>query len=384
MKAYDQQREDVHVPDVVFCTVSPPNRGGFCHFGTNHWVQRSYARRCPTVIAEVNESLTQVYGDVYIHVSEIDHFVEFKQPPFGPEEFAKATDAIEDPVRREGWKQLGSELPDLRVLAAISGVLAAVSPDDARRVLGMADPPPEADAIAGYLRDLIKDGDTIQIGTGEPSRGMARLGAFDGKKDLGIHTELGWPGLARMWRDGIVTGKYKQIHTGKSVAAAWTGCDPNDLDIIDGNPHFELYDPEYVLHPRTLTKFDQFVAINNAISVDLLGQINSESVFGGRIINGTGGQPEMHMAGAFSPRGRAITMMPSTAMGGAVSKVVPQLDAGSLVTVPRFYADYVITEYGVARLWGKNHRQRAEELIAIAHPDHRDDLRNAAKELWWP
>jgi 4-hydroxybutyrate CoA-transferase len=384
MKAYDQGREDVHVPDVVFCTVSPPNRGGYCHFGANHWVQRSYARRCPTVIAEVNDTLPQVYGDVHIHVSEIDHFVEFKQPPFGQAEFDKATDAIENAERRAGWKQLGSELPDLRVLAAISGVMAAVSPDDARRVLGLAEPPPEADAIAGHLRELIRDGDTIQIGTGEPSRGMARLGAFDGKKDLGIHTELGWPGLARMWRDGIVTGKHKEIHAGKSVAAAWTGCDPNDLDIIDGNPHFELYDPEYVLHPRTLTKFDQFVGINNAISIDLLGQINSESVFGGRIINGTGGQPEMHLAGAFSPRGRAITMMPSTAMGGAVSKIVPQMDAGSLVTVPRFYADYVITEFGIARLWGKNHRQRAEELINIAHPDHRDDLRNAAKGLWWP
>jgi 4-hydroxybutyrate CoA-transferase len=384
MKAYDQGREDVHVPDVVFVTVSPPNRAGFCHFGPHHWVQRSYARRCPIVIAEVNETLAQVHGDVYIHVSEIDHFVEFKQPPFGRAEFDKATEAITDPVRKEGWVQLGNALPDLRVLASIAGVMAAVSPDDARRVLGLADPPPEAEAIARYLHDLIQDGDTIQIGTGEPSRGMARLGAFNGKKDLGIHTELGWPGLARMWRDGIVTGKHKDIHRHKSVAAAWTGCDPNDLDIIDGNPHFELYDPEYVLHPRTLTKFDQFVAINNAISVDLLGQINSESVFGGRIINGTGGQPEMHLAGAFSPRGRAITMMPSTAMGGGVSKIVPQLDAGSLVTVPRFYADYVITEYGVARLWGKNHRQRAEELINIAHPDHRDELRAAAKGLWWP
>ena len=384
MKAYDQGREDVHVPDVIFCTVSPPNRAGFCHFGVHHWVQRSYARRARTVIAEVNDTLNQVHGDVYIHVSEIDHFVELKLPPFGRAEFDAVTDAIQDPARREGWKQLGNELPDLRVLASIAGVMAAVSPDDARRVLGLAPPPPEADAIAGYLRELIQDGDTIQIGTGEPSRGMARLGAFDGKKDLGIHTELGWPGLARMWRDGIVTGKRKEIHTGKSVAAAWTGCDPNDLDIIDGNPHFELYDPEYVLHPRTLTKFDQFVSINNAITVDLLGQINSESVFGGRIINGTGGQPEMHLSGAFSPRGRAITLIASTAMGGAVSKIVPQMDAGSLITVPRFYADYVITEYGVARLWGKNHRQRAEELIRVAHPDHRDDLKRAAKELWWP
>jgi 4-hydroxybutyrate CoA-transferase len=248
----------------------------------------------------------------------------------------------------------------------------------------MADPPPEAEPIARYLRELIRDGDTIQIGTGEPSRGVARLGAFAGRKHLGIHTELGWPGLARMWREGVVDGSRKEIHRGKSVAAAWTGCDPNDLDIIDGNPHFELYDPEYVLHPRTLTRFDNFIAINNAITVDLLGQINAESVFGGRIINGTGGQPEMHLAGAFSPGGRAITLLPSTAMGGAVSRVQVQMDAGSLVTIPRFYADTVITEYGVARLWGKNHRQRAEEMIAVAHPDHRDELRAQARALWWP
>ena len=160
---------------------------------------------------------------------------------------------------------------------------------------------------------------------------MARLGAFEGRKHLGIHTELGWPGLARMWRDGIVDGSRKELHPNKSVAAAWTGCDPNDLEIIDGNPHFELYDPEYVLHPRTLTKFDTFVGINNAITVDLLGQITAESVFGGRMINGTGGQPEMHLAGAFSPRGRAITLLPSTAMGGAVSRIVAQMDAGTLI-----------------------------------------------------
>lgn len=384
MKAYDQQRPDVKVPDVVMVTVSPPNRAGYCHFGLNHWMQRSYAKRCPIVIAEVNDTLPLVHGDVYIHVSEIDRFVEFHAPPFSREDFERAVQSVPDPERRQGWKELGEELPDIRVLAVIAGVMAAVSPDDARRVLGLAEPPAEATAIAAHLSTLIHDGDTIQIGTGEPSRGMARLGAFNGRKHLGIHTELGWPGLARMWRDGIVDGSRKEIHTGKSVAAAWTGCDPGDGELIDGNPHFELYDPEYVLHPRTLTKFDRFVGINNAISVDLLGQINAESVFGGRIINGTGGQPEMHLAGAFSPNGRAITLLPSTAMGGAVSRIVAQMDAGSFVTVPRFYADIVITEYGIARLWGKNHRQRAEELIAIAHPDHRDELRAQARALWWP
>jgi 4-hydroxybutyrate CoA-transferase len=384
MKGYDQHRADLHVPDVMFINVSPPNRAGFCHFGMNHWVQRSYARRVPTVIAEVNDTLPEVHGDVYIHVSEIDHFVELKLPPFGREQYEAAAQGVADPERRASWLRLADELPDLRMLAPIAGVMAAVHPDDARRLLGMADPPPEAVPMAKYLSEIVQDGDTIQIGTGEPSRGMARLGAFAKRKHLGIHTELGWPGLARMWRDGVVDGSRKEVHRHKSVAAAWTGCDPNDQDIIDGNPHFELYDPEYVLHPRTLTKFDNFVAINNAITVDLLGQINSESVFGGRIINGTGGQPEMHMAAAFAPNGRAVTLLPSTAMGGGVSRIVAQMDAGSYVTVPRFYADIVITEYGVARLWGKTHRQRAEELIAVAHPDHRDALRAEAQALWWP
>lgn len=384
MKAYDQGREDVPVPDVLFCTVSKPNRAGYCHFGVHNWVQRSYAKRCPIVIAEVNEALTQVHGDVYIHVSEIDMFVEHTPPPFGRAEFDRALEMIADPARKEGWRKLGESLPNLQIISSIAALIPALSPDDVGRLLGLAEPPPEASPIAGFLRDLIRDGDTIQIGVGEPSRGMVRLGAFDGRKHIGIHTELGWPGLARMWRDGIVDGSRKEVHAGKSVAAAWTGCDPNDLDIIDDNPHFELYDPEYVLHPRTVTKFDHFVSINNAITVDLLGQINAETVFGGRMINGTGGQPEMHLAGAFSPHGRAITLLPSTAMGGAVSRIVAQMEEGSFVTIPRFYADTVITEYGVARLWGKNHRQRAEELIAVAHPDHRDALRTQARALWWP
>ena len=374
MKAYDSGRHtDVRVPDVLICTVSKPNRAGYCHFGVHNWVQRSYARRCPIVIAQVDESLTQVHGDVYIHVSEISQFVEFTPPPLDRAEFDGIVATIADDARRAGWQQLADELPSLQVLGSVRAIIPALAPMDVRNLLGIGQLPPEADPIAGHLRGLIEDGDTIQIGVGEPARGMVRLGAFNG-----------WPGLAKMWRDGIVDGSRKEIHVGRSVAAAWTGCDPTDLDIIDDNPHFELYDPEYVLHPRTLTKFDRFVAINNAITVDLMGQINSETVFGGRMINGTGGQPEMHLAGAFSPRGRAITLLPSTAMGGAVSRIVAQMEPGSFVTIPRFFADAVITEYGVARLWGKNHRQRAEELIAVAHPDHRDELRSQARALWWP
>jgi len=384
MKAYDAGREDVRVPDVLLCTVSRPNRAGFCHFGVHNWTQRSYARRCPIVIAEVNDNLTPVHGDVWIHVSEITRFVENTPPAFGRAEFDKTLETIADPVRRQGWADLGAELPNLQILSMFSALIPVLPPAEVRKLLWLGEPVPEAEEIGRHLGTLIQDGDTIQIGVGEPARGMVRVGAFKGRKHLGIHTELGWPGLAQMWRDGIVDGSRKEIHPYRSIATAWTGCDPIDLDIIDGNPHFELYDPEYVLHPRTLTKFDRFIAINNAISVDLLGQINAESVFGGRIINGTGGQPEMHLAGAFSPNGRAITLLPSTAMGGGVSRIVAQMDAGSIVTIPRFYADTVITEYGIARLWGKNHRQRAEALIAVAHPDHRDELREQARALWWP
>jgi 4-hydroxybutyrate CoA-transferase len=383
MKGYDE-REDVKIPDVVFVTVSKPNRAGYCHFGIHHWMQRSYARRCPTVIAVVDDTLQQPYGDVYVHVSEIDHFVDLTPPPFGPAELAATIDKIEDAERAAGWRELATKIPNPQILAGVAALIPGLPAATIAQVLGLSEPVPEAHEIAKHVNSLISDGDTIQIGVGEPARGITNLGAFKGKKHLGIHTELGWPGLGRLVRDGIVDGTQKEIHPGKTTAAAWTGIDPDDMEVIDGNPHFELYDPEYQLSLRTLTKFDRFVSMNNAITVDLIGQVNAESVFGGRMINGTGGQPELHMAGAVSPKGRAITLLPSTAMDGAVSRIVAEMDAGSYVTVPRFFADTVVTEHGIARLFGKTHRQRAEELIAVAHPDHRDDLRAQARKLWWP
>ncbi|HET9201125.1 MAG TPA: acetyl-CoA hydrolase/transferase C-terminal domain-containing protein, partial [Dehalococcoidia bacterium] len=145
-----------------------------------------------------------------------------------------------------------------------------------------------------------------------------------------------------------------------------------------------LHPPEYVLDLRNLLAIDNFVSINNAISIDLTGQVTAESVFGGRMINGTGGQPEMHLGGFFSRGGRAITLLPSTALAESVSRIVAQLDTGTIVTVPRFYADLVVTEYGVAHLLNRNHRQRAEALIEVAHPNFRDELREKAKALFWP
>jgi 4-hydroxybutyrate CoA-transferase len=249
-------------------------------------------------------------------------------------------------------------------------------------LLGLAPPPEEFKTVAGYLSELIEDGVTIQIGVGDPSSQMPRLGAFDRKHDLGLHTEMVAPGIARLVDAEVITGRRKSIHPGKAVAVAWSGSDPDDLKIIDDNPGFEIYDPEYVLKLSTIAANYRQTSINNALSIDLTGQINSESVLGARMMNGTGGQPENHIGAFLCPGGRAITLLQSTAVGGAISRIVPQLETGAFVTIPRYFADTVVTEFGIARLLGKNHRERAAELIAIAHPDFRAELREAAARLF--
>jgi len=286
-----------------------------------------------------------------------------------------------DDDKREGVKQAIAEAGIERV-APIVHYLARMSVADLRVLLGIGAPPEEFKAIAGYLGEVLEDGATIQIGVGDPSAQMPRLGAFDRKHDLGLHTEMVAPGIARLVDAGVINGHRKSIHRGKAIAVAWSGSDPEDLRIIDDNPAFEIRDPEYVLNLSVLSSNHKQTSINNALSVDLTGQINSETVMGARMINGTGGQPETHIGAFLSKGGRAITLLPSTALSGAVSRIVPQLEAGALVTVPRFFADTIITEYGVARLLGKNHRERAAELIAVAHPEHRSELQTAAKQLF--
>jgi len=210
---------------------------------------------------------------------------------------------------------------------------------------------------------------------------LARAGAFDGKRDLGLHTEMAAPGIPRLVECGVINGARKTLHPKLAIASAWSGSDIEDLKIVTNNPKFEVRDPEYVLDVRTIAQNESFYAMNNALSVDLTGQIKAESVFGSRMINGTGGQPEFQIGAALSRGGRGITLLPSTALDGSVSRVVAQHEAGSMITLPRFFADTVVTEYGIARLWGKNHRQRAQELIAVAHPDFRAELRQAAERL---
>src|SRR5690606_8794021 len=182
------------------------------------------------------------------------------------------------------------------------------------------------------IRQLIRDGDTIQVGVGEPSSLMIKAGAFDDAKHLGIHTELGSPGLAMLWECGILDNSMKTIHFRKAVTVAWTCCGAYDMKIIANNPAFELYDPDFLLNPRYMSQNRNMTSINSAVAVDLLGQIASEYRFGGHMINGTGGQPDTHISAMLSPGGRAITVMRSTALEGTVSKIVARHEAGTLVT----------------------------------------------------
>jgi 4-hydroxybutyrate CoA-transferase len=384
-KAIDERPDEVHGPDVVLINVSPPNKAGWCNLGPHMWNKRSYARRARTVIAEVVPNQILAHGETWIHVSEIDVFVEGGQRgAAGGGMFAQALEAIPE-ADRPAYLAVVMRAERSRLLQMLPEMLPRISeytPETLAQALGVTQGAPEhVQTIAAYVRDLVPDGATIQIGIGDPARWLVQLGVFDDKHDLGIHTELGCPGLAKLYAKGVVTGKRKTAHKGVSVGVAWTGCDNEDMAIIDDNPAFELHDPEHVLNLRTVSSNDNMVAINNALSVDLLGQINSESVFGGRMINGTGGQPEMHIGAFLAKGGRALTLLPSTAMGGAVSRIVAQHDPGAIITIPRYYADTVVTEYGVARLAGKNHRQRAAELIAVAHPDFRGELRKEAERL---
>jgi len=380
-KPIDDGRPEARVPDLFMTAVTPPDDEGYVTFGAHNWAKRGYVRRSRKAIAEVDAGLRPVCGDNRVHVTEFDRLVEVPPLEISRGMVQAWLSRVEDEALRAEYQAIVDELKSVERLIIIGPVMTRVPPDQVRRVLGLARPTPEAEAIAGYVGELVPDGATVQIGVGEPSMYLVRAGAFDGKRDLGVHTEMAAPGLAKLVEAGIMNGSRKTLHPGKAVAVAWSGSDEEDLEIIAGNPKFEVYDPEYVLDLRTIARNDNFYAINNALSVDLIGQINSESVFGPRMINGTGGQPEAHIGAILSRGGRAVTLLPSTALEGAVSRVVAQHEAGSIVTLPRFFADTIVTEHGIARLMGKNHRQRAQELIAVAHPDFRAELRREAGRL---
>jgi 4-hydroxybutyrate CoA-transferase len=326
--------------DVLFTEVSPPDSHGFCSFGASTWGKRTAVKFAKKVLAEVNKNLIRTHGENYVHVSEIDYFVEHISGGSRP----GATDLL----GRKTWE-----------------------PGDVEK------------RITENVSNLIKDGDTLQIGVGSTSEWIVALGALDDKVDLGYHSETTPRGVIRLVREGVITGKHKNINEGKVVAVAVGGGDKTDMDFVDNNPLFELYDADYVLNPCVIASNDNVVAVNSAISVDLTGQVAIESI-GPNIVSGSGGQLAFATGAQLSKGGRFINTLPSTAKGGTVSRITAQLEPGTIVGIPRTLADTVVTEYGIAELFGKTHRERALALISIAHPDFREELNKEAKKRFWP
>ena len=381
-------RPDAAPPaDVFMCTVSPPDGNGYCSFGPYLWYKRELAKHAKVVLAEVNDTYIRTHGTNYIHVSEIDRFVENSPRLMPDDEMESMIQGMADEEASEELRAVSDRIePERRydLIPRLVKMDARVMRRWAESTGFQSETEPVALAICQYAAELIPDGACLQVGGGTPSTLLPSLGVLDEKRDLGFHSEMSPRGLIDLVRKGVITGKRKNFHPGKYVASSLSNCTQEEILFAHNNPMFELRDTSYVVNIANVAANDNMVSINSAIAVDLTGQITAETVFGGRLIAGTGGQPELHMGAISSRGGRAITCLRSTAMGGVVSRIVPQHDAGTAITVTRGFADYVVTEYGVASLFGKTFRQRAEELINVAHPDFRAELRQEARKLFYP
>ena len=321
--------------DVFMAPMSPPDRHGYCSFGPGVWLSKRAAQQAKIVIAEVHENFIRTGGDNFLHMSQINRFCEGAVP----------TGNLPIPPRTE---------EETYVTEVICTLVAA---------------------------ELINDRDTLQMGVGTVS---AALGLYLGeKRDLGVQTELITGGIATMVENGVITGRYKNLHREKVVGSALVALEEEEMRLIDGNPAFELYDFGCTDDVRMLVRHDNLKAVNNALLVDLTGQVASETL-GTRAWTGVGGQTAFMIAAQYSRGGRSITVLPSSHMidGQRVTRIVPALPEGTVVTVPRTLVDYVVTEYGIATLRGKTVRERIGELIAVAHPDFHTELKDAAKRLY--
>jgi 4-hydroxybutyrate CoA-transferase len=329
-KAADEGRAGARRMDVTMFSVSPPNENGWCCFGNILWDARECARRASLVLAEVNDQLPHTFGDGWAHVSEIDWFVPNSHTP---------------------------------------------------TFFDFPPPGPEDRAIAANVAELLRDRDCIQTGTGASVAALLTLGVFRHFKELGWFTEMTLRGTMELVDDGIVTCEHVGPNPGHFVATGYN-CE-GDVEHIRENPFFWLKPVSYVHDPRVIGSIDNMVSLNSALSVDLTGQIAAGAI-GPRVWSGTGGQLSFAIGALLSRGGRYVCMMPSTARGGEVSRIVPRFPPGQLVTVPREMADIVVTEHGVANLLYKSQRERAAELVNVAHPEHRAALRRAAGEAYGP
>ncbi|MEE9199261.1 MAG: acetyl-CoA hydrolase/transferase C-terminal domain-containing protein [Dehalococcoidia bacterium] len=297
-KPLQERRADAKPIDVNMCVVSPPDRNGFCSFGAHLWNKKTFASLSNMVLAEVDETFVRTYGTNYIHVSEIDRFVEHTPPMMSDAEAEGLINGLEDQQRREELRGIASRI-EVERRREFLPQLAELSLSQMRQwaafYAGLSDPGPDVKRMAEYVSELVPDGATIQVGMGTPSTLLPTLGTFDDKQDLGIHSEMAAPGLIKLVEKGIATGKHITTHPGKAVLSALTASTIQEVGWAADNPLVELHESHEVVSIQSIAAIDNMVTINNALSVDFSGQINSETIFGGRLVAGTGGQTELHM-----------------------------------------------------------------------------------------
>ena len=313
--------------DVALINVTRPDAHGYCSLGTSVDAALAAATTATTVIAQLNRSMPRTLGDSFIHVDDIDLAVEVDRPPYEHAE------------------------PD--------------SGDVERR-------------IGEHVAELVPDGATIQMGIGSiPSAVCAALRRH---RDLGVHTEMFTDAVLGLVEAGAVTGARKEINRGKVVSAFLMGTQ-RLYDFVHDNPMIEMRPVNYTNDTAVIRQFRRMVAINSALSIDLTGQVSADSI-GTRFYSGVGGQMDFMRGAALAEEGRPIIAMPSTAVGGTVSRITPVLAPGAGVVTSRAHVRTVVTEHGVAELFGRSVRERVHALIGIADPRFREELEREARRLY--
>jgi len=310
---------------VALITVSPPDKHGFCSLGTSIDTTLAAVNCAEHVIAQVNRFMPRTHGDGMIHQSAIDEMVYHDDPipEMAPHEIS--------PVER---------------------------------------------SIGENVASLIDDGATLQMGIGAiPDAALACLGNH---KDLGVHSEMFANGILPLVKSGVISGRKKMIHPGMIVGSFLLG-NRELYDFIDDNPSVRMMTSDYVNRVDVIKRNPKVVAINSAIEIDLTGQVCADSI-GSRIYSGVGGQMDFIRGASLSEGGKPIIAMPSVT-GKGDSKLVPYLRQGAGVVTTRAHVHYVVTEYGVANLYGKSIEERIKALVELAHPDHREALDRAGREL---
>jgi len=312
--------------DFVFVNATPPDAHGFCSLGTSVEAMHAAVRAAKTVVVQFNRSVPRTLGDSFIHVNDVDLAVECDVPPY-----EVRMGAIGDVEQR----------------------------------------------IGAFVADLVPDGATLQMGIGAIPAAVGA--ALLGKHDLGVHTEMFTDTIVDLVDAGVINGSKKERNRGKIVAAFMMGT-RRLYDFVADNPMIEMRAVDFTNDTHVIRTFSRMTAINSAVEIDLTGQIVADSI-GHRMYSGVGGQMDFVRGASLASEGRAIIALPASAQGGARSRIVPSIQEGAGVVTTRAHARTVVTEFGIAELWGRSLRERAEALIAIADPAFRAELQREAQRL---